>query len=129
MSHAKLISTQGVYLEAQIEVNDHLYYVYDEFSLYDIKSKINSLFDFEWTIELSDDESWDEIFANNSKQKYGLEHIGGWRYRAFGRIVAVHPVVVDCLVLQVEDVILSSDECLIGEWVGFTISRLGCYGI
>lgn len=128
MPCAKLISTQGVYLEAVILVDQQIYHVCDEFSLYSEKSKEQEGFDFEWSIECSDDENWDEIFSNNSEQKYGLEHLEGWRYRAFGRIISIHPVVVDCQILQVEEIVSSNDERLIGEWVGFTICRLGCYG-
>ncbi|USA52053.1 hypothetical protein NDN13_11160 [Acinetobacter sp. C32I] len=127
MPRAKLISTRGRYLDAVIEVDQQIYHVFDEFSLDEIDNKEQHCFDFDWSIECADDESWDEIFINNVEQKYGLVHLSGWTYYAFGQIVNVNPVVVDCQVLQVEDVVISSDEQLVGEWVRFTICRLGCF--
>lgn len=127
MPRAKLISTKGIYLDAVIEVDQQIYHVFDEFSLSGCENKEQSCFDFKWSIECSSDESWDEIFTNNSGQKYGLVHLSGWTYHAFGQIVGINPVIVDCKVLRVEDVVVSSDEKLVGEWVRFTISRLGCF--
>lgn len=128
MPRAKLISTRGRYLDAMIDVDQQIYHVFDEFSSDEFNYNEQHCFDFDWSIECSDDESWNEIFTNNSEQKYGLVHLSGWAYYAFGQIVGVNPVVVDCQVLLVEDVVVSNDERLVGEWVGFTISRLGCYG-
>lgn len=126
MPRAKLISTRGRYLDAVIDVDQQIYHVFDEFSSDEFNYNEQYCFDFDWSIECSDDESWNEIFTNNSEQKYGLVHLTGWAYYAFGQIICVNPVVVDCQVLLVEDVVVSNDERLVGEWVGFTISRLGC---
>jgi hypothetical protein len=127
MPRAKLISTRGRYLAAVIEVDQQIYHVFDEFSLDEVNNEEQHCFDFDWSIQCSDDENWDEIFKNNAEQKYGLVHLSGWTYHAFGQIVRVNPVVVDCQVLRVEDVVVSSDEQLVGEWIRFTICRLGCF--
>ena len=99
MSRVHLISTEGSYLEAEIDI---------EFSL---------LFDNE--------DKWENIFLENPDNKIGLEHMSGWTYRAYGNVVSINPVVVDCGLFQVEDVIDSNDPKIIGASVIFTINRLG----
>ncbi|WP_228262328.1 hypothetical protein [Acinetobacter haemolyticus] len=57
MPRAKLISTRGRYLDAVIEVDQQIYHVFDEFSLDEIDNKEQHCFDFDWSIECSNDES------------------------------------------------------------------------
>jgi hypothetical protein len=79
-----------------------------------------------------DDMSIDDVsvpfLEDNPQKRYGLEQIAPGRYRAYGRIINVDPVVVDCGPLQVEDIMRSTDRRLIGEWVAFTIGRLQAIG-
>jgi len=128
MVRAKFISTEGSYLEAVIEVSGQNYHVMDEFSVNEETSpKVGDEFDFDMTAELLDIEEWEDIFNGNPEGKIGLEQIEGWRYRAFGKVVSVNPVLVDCGLIQVEGLVNSSDPKLIGESVAFTVSRLGGY--
>ena len=120
MPRAQLISTEGEYLEACIEIEGIRLQVMDAFSPCDENSEINLEFD----AMLSEDESWEDIFAGNTEGRIGLEHISGWRYRAFGRIVSIHPVITDCGLLDIQNVIDTNDPRVVGEHIGFTISRL-----
>lgn len=125
---ARLISTKGPYLEAVIEACGQHLHVMDEFSVCaDTCPRIGEEFEFEFYPFLDEDEEWESIFSGNPSGRIGLEHLGGWRYRAFGTIVGVSPVVVDCGLFTVEDVVSSSDARLVGESVAFIISRLGGY--
>ena len=128
MTFAHFISTEGPYLEAQIEVNGQHYCVMDEFSVDErcIPSQGTDI-EFEFSPTLDEEESWEHIFAGNPEKKAGLERICGWKYRAYGKVVSINPVVVDCGLLKVEAVIHSNDPKVIGESVAFTISRLGGY--
>jgi hypothetical protein len=54
-----------------------------------------------------------------------VDHLESWRYRAFGKVVSIKPVLVDCGLLSVEGVVHTHDPRVIGEYVAFTISRLG----
>ena len=127
---AKLVSTEGTYLEAILEIEGKHYCVMDEITL-DVQSmpKIGESFDFEFSNTIDEDESWETIFRSNPDKKKCIEQIQGWKYRAFGQIVSVNPVKVDCGILIEEDVIHTNDSKVIGEYVGFTISRLGGYAI
>jgi hypothetical protein len=78
-------------------------------------------------LELLEPETWESIFASNPGNKIGLEPISGWSYRAFGRVISIAPVIVDCGLLRVEGVVHTHDPSVIGAYVAFTISRLGGY--
>ena len=129
MTQATFISTAGEYLKAIIEVNCQRLTVMDEFSHFSADSlpKAGEPCEVEFSPYLDDDESWEDIFAGNPDKLILLEQIEGWCYRAFGKIISVNPVVVDCGLLQVEGVVCSTDTRLVGEYVAFTISRLGGY--
>ncbi len=100
----------------------------DEFSVSAASSpKLGEEFEFEFSPFLDESEEWEAIFSGNPEGYMGLEQIQGWRYRAFGRVVSVNPVVVDCGLFKAEGVISSSDPNLIGEPVAFLVSRLGGY--
>ena len=124
MVRAKLISTEGPYLEAVIEVEGRRFCVMDEFSVAASAPKPGQEFELEFGQCLDDEEEWETIFSGNPEGHIKLEQIQGWRYRAFGKIIGVDPVVVDCGIFRVEDVVYSSDPRLIGEPVAFVISRL-----
>ena len=127
---AKLLSTEGTYLEALIEINGSEYCVMDELTLDDLSMpKIGEEFNFEFSNMLDENESWDSIFQGNPKKKKCIEQIRGWRYRAYGEIISIDPVKVDCGVLIEEDVVHTKDQKVVGEYVAFTISRLGGYAI
>ncbi len=128
MIKAKLISTEGPYLEAVVEVQGQRLCVMDEFSVSAASSpNIGEEIEFEFSPCLDENEEWQAIFSGNPEGRMGLEQIQGWRYRAFGKVIGINPVVVDCGILQVEGVVHSSDPALIGESVSFIVSRLGGY--
>ncbi len=74
--------------------------------------------------DVTADDDRPAVFCDNLEERYGFELIGPGRYMAYGRIISVDPVVVDCGPLQVEDIVRSSDRRLIGEWVAFMVGRL-----
>jgi hypothetical protein len=82
---AKLISTEGQYLEAVIEIEGCEYCVMDELTL-DVESmpKVEEAFEFEFSSMHDEDESWESIFQGNPEKKKCLEQIKGWKYRTFG---------------------------------------------
>ncbi|GAB2881023.1 hypothetical protein ACCI51_18640 [Microbulbifer echini] len=127
---AKLLSTEGKYLEALIEIGGAEYCVMDELTP-DVESipKDEGVFEFEFANMLDEEESWESIFQGNPEKKKCLEQVHGWKYRAFGQIVSINPVKVDCGVLVEEDVLHTHDPKVVGEFVAFTISRLGGYAI
>ncbi|MCG7564617.1 hypothetical protein [Pseudoalteromonas sp. McH1-42] len=130
MMEAIFISTNGTYLEATLEIEGKQYCVMDELTL-DIENlpKIGESFAFEFSNSLDEDESWESIFQSNPEKKKCIEQVSGWRYRAFGQIISINPVIVDCGILKEEDIIHTNDPSVVGEFISFTISRLGVYAI
>jgi len=127
---AKLISTEGPYLEAVLEIEGELIHVMDEFSVDENHSpKVGEIFDFEFSNLVDEDESWESIFSGNPDRKKGIEKLSGWKYRCYGQITKISPVVVDCGLIQEEDVISTNDEKVVGDYIAFTITRLGGYPI
>ena len=125
---ASFISTEGTYLKAKVLIDGVEYFVMDEITLDDQSSpRVGDEFEIDLHTELAD-ESWEEIFSGNSDKRIGLDHIEGWRYRAFGKIVSINPVSIDCGLYIEDDVIDTNDSRVIGEYVSFTIERLGAYG-
>ena len=125
---ARILSTEGPYLEAQLEVAGQRLVVMDEFS---VDTRIAAVpgadVEFEFTFMLDEQEDWESIFSGNPERKMGLDSVGSWKYRAFGRILNVDPVIVDCGLFKVEGVIATHDEQVVGSYIAFTISRLGGY--
>ncbi len=127
---AKIISSNGTYLEALIEIEGKEYCVMDELTL-DVESmpKEREYFALQFSNMLCDDETWESMFQGNPGNHKCLVQIAGWKYRAYGQIISINPVKVDCGVLVEEDVIQTNDARVVGEFIAFTISRLGAYAI
>jgi hypothetical protein len=126
MPTAKLISTNGPYSDAMLEIDGQVVCVFDEFSL-DIRSSptVGNIFNFDFANELDGNESWEDLFALNPDKRIGIDQIDGWEYRAFGKVISINPVQVDCGLFIEEDVFHTHDERVVGEFIGFKIFRLG----
>jgi len=110
---------------ATLRTPEGILHVMDEFSIDERSAPVISA---EFAIELSalldEDESWESIFAGNPDCRKMLQRITGWSYRAFGEVLSIDPVVVDCGVMQIPDVFHSNDPQVIGSFVAFTVTRL-----
>ncbi len=126
MHTVKFLSTDGPYLEARVEVSGVVLHIFDEFSVDENAiPKPGTEFSFSFSTWLDEDESWEDIFSGNPEKKLTLQHLSGWSYRAFGVIVSINPVIADCGLIDVEGVIQTNDPRVIGEFVAFSITRLG----
>jgi hypothetical protein len=122
----KFIETEGFALQAKVEVNGKIFAVMDEISFPDRAVKPNSIYEAEFTAMCIGNETWEEIFNGNPEKKKCLEQIEGWKYKAFGEITGVNPIIIDCGIITIEDdVINTHDERCMGEFISFEISRLG----
>ena len=128
MPKAIFVSTDGSYLEAIIEIDGQRFCVFDEFSVDDRSIPMpGTEFEYEFSSYVDDDETWEDIFSSNPDHRIGIEQIKGWKYRAFGKIIDIGPVRIDCGLFVEEGVIDTHDPRVIGEHVAFTITRLGGY--
>ena len=97
----------------------------DEFSI-DQRSapSIGEEFEVELSAQLDEEESWESIFSGNPDHHKKLVRIAGWSYRAYGEVLSIDPVLVDCGVIQIPDVFHSHDPRVVGSFVAFTVTRL-----
>jgi len=67
---------------------------------------------------------WNQAVRGNPGEKRRLDHVRGWSYVGFGRVVSIMPVRIDFGMLEMEDPNWSDDEKLIGKYVRVSIDRL-----
>lgn len=120
---AKFISTEGPYLEASISAGGQTFSVMDQFEGKDLC--LGDEIEVEISAGLYDDnESWETIFNGNPQKEKKIEPLGGWRYRVFGVICSISPVLVDAGQVQLEVPVTTHDEKVIGEFIAFRVERL-----
>lgn len=75
------------------------------------------------------DVQWDVMFSENKDKIKDLiiKSDSTWSYSAYGQVLSVNPVIVNCGVGEFDLGYLSRDERLIGEYIFFDISRLDIY--
>jgi hypothetical protein len=89
---------------------------------------IGDEFEVKLSAEVDHSWSWDQMFSANPEQKIGLEPLDGCAYCAFGRILSVDPVRIDCGILVEERAIHTHDDRVIGDFVGFRVEVLDAEG-
>ena len=119
---AAFVSTEGEYLEAVVEVSGERLHVMDFFGGSSMSP--GQRIEIELEALILDPGEWDEIFRANPEKKKALVRLEGWRYLAFGQIVAVNPVICDCGLIQTDGPIRTHDPRCIGEYVGFKLHRI-----
>jgi hypothetical protein len=130
MAFVKLISSKGPGDEALLVVSGQPVCVVDELS-WDIRTspKPGDEFEFEFSNELAENESWEDLFGGNLDKRIGIEQVEGWEYLAFGKIISVDPVQVDCGLFIQPNVLHTQDPHVVGEFICFKILRLSGHAI
>jgi hypothetical protein len=130
MALVKLISSKGPGGEALLEVSGQTVCFVDEMS-WDIRTapKPCDEFEYEFSNELDEGESWEDLFSGNPDKRIGIEQVEAWEYLAFGKIISIDPVQVDCGLFVQPNVLHTHDLLVVGEFIGFKILRLGGYAI
>ena len=75
------------------------------------------------------DISWDVMFTENvnNVKELIIKPNSTWSYSAYGVILSVNPVIVDCGIAEFDLGYFSRDERLVGEYIFFDIARLDIY--
>ena len=121
-----LVRTEGPGRQATLNIKGRDYCVRDGFSW--SAERTGQEFDVNLSTELDDSWSWEDMFSANSDQKIGLEPLKGYSYLAFGRILSIDPVRIDCGLFVEERAIYTHDTRIIGDFVGFKITVLDAEG-
>ena len=124
-TRATLLKTQGPWLEAEIRLEGEVLTVMDDFSADEANAPAPGQdFEIELSAPMVEGVTWESIRAGNPAKLRKLEPLGGWRYQAYGQVISIDPVVVDCGLVQLPEVFETKDPRVIGEYVAFPISRL-----
>lgn len=75
------------------------------------------------------DISWEVMFSENKDKLKDLiiKPNSTWSYSAYGQILSVNPVIVDCGIAELNLGYFSRDIRLVGEYIFFDIERLDIY--
>ncbi|MBO7507178.1 MAG: hypothetical protein J6T67_07330 [Paludibacteraceae bacterium] len=75
---------------------------------------------------LYSEETWEEMFSNNRDEEMKMTPSlhDRTRYKCYGRIIQINPVMVDCGDIRFDLGEMTHDDKVIGAWIYFTISRL-----
>jgi hypothetical protein len=121
-----LVRTGGPGCEAILNIEGCDYCVRDGFSW--SVERTDGDFEVSLSTVLDDSSSWEDMFAANPDQRIGLEPVEGYSYLAFGRILSIDPVRIDCGLLVEERALYTHDPRVVGDFVGFKIVVLDAEG-
>jgi hypothetical protein len=122
---AKLIRTEGPWLEANIQTEFGVFTVMDCISC-DEQAVPSSSEEFEAELAATvlAEQDWDTIFNGNPDRQKRLQQLSGWRYLGYGIVESVRPTVIDCGALKLDGPIQTNDDRVIGSYVCVIIDRL-----
>ncbi len=121
-----LVRTEGPGREAILNIEGCHYCVRDGFSW--TAGRADGDFEVSLSTVLDDSWSWEDMFAANPDHRIGLEPVEGCSYLAFGRILSIQPVLIDCGLIVEERALYTHDPRVIGDYVGFKILALDAEG-
>ena len=67
---------------------------------------------------------WPQAVRDNPSSRVSFDHVSGWSYIGFGRVLSIMPVVIDFGVLELEAPNWCDDERLAGRYVKVSVDRL-----
>ncbi|WPC43406.1 hypothetical protein [Clostridium sp. JS66] len=107
------------------EINNKEYRAFGFPVNFEVGASYRVEFDFLEGIEIQ----WEVMFSENKDKVKDLiiKPNSTWSYSAFGQIVSINPVIVDCGIAEFNLGYFSRDERLIGEYTFFDIARLDIY--
>lgn len=116
--------TEGLGRLAEVLVDGHTFYVCDAVSDPGRPASAGLLEEVEFCYMTAEGFSWDEAARGNPSKERRLDHVRGWAYQGYGRVVSIMPVRVDFGLLEMEDANWSRQESLVGRFVTISIDRL-----
>jgi len=120
----RLETTDGFAHPAEVWVDGSLLIVMDEYSRPGETLTPGILEDVEFAYLSDEGLSWDEAVGANRAKRKRIEHVRGWQYVGYGRVVQIMPVMIDFGLVVMEDANWTNDEGLVGQFVCVPIDRL-----
>ncbi|MFP4105301.1 MAG: hypothetical protein ACLFVU_04335 [Phycisphaerae bacterium] len=116
--------TEGFGKKAEVWVGGDLLTVCDNISPKGTRTPPGPLEDVAFSYVTHEAFTWEEAVKANPMHKRLIEPVRDWSYVGFGRILQVQPVLIDFGILQMEDSNWTTDEDLVGAYVGVNLDRL-----
>lgn len=116
--------TEGLGRVAEVWVDGTLLTVCDGISAQGVKCSPGPLEHVSFRLSRDEGLDWNEAVLNNRYKKISFDHVDGWSYYGFGRVLSVMPVVMDFGLFSLSDPEWSTDSGLVGLYVAVPVSRL-----
>ena len=107
------------------EINNKAYCAFGFPVSFEVGKSYRVEFDFLEGIDIE----WEVMFSENKHKVKDLiiKSNSTWSYSAYGQILSINPIIVDCGIAEFDLGYFSRDEQLIGEYIFFYIARLYIY--
>lgn len=129
-SEVKIVDMKWLSEEANeaivsFETNNKVYQAFG----FPVDFEVGNIYKVEFGFIEGADVQWDVMFSKNKDRIKDLiiKPSSTWSYSAYGQVLSVNPVIVDCGIGEFDLGYLSKDDRLIGEYIFFDISRLDIY--
>ncbi|MCP4375130.1 MAG: hypothetical protein GY794_02965 [bacterium] len=116
--------TDGFARKAEVLLGDESLIVCDGISSPEVRCVPGLIENVRFSYPSLEGFQWFEAVRDNPSNKIRLEHVRGWSYVGFGRVVSIMPVTIDFGMLTLEDPNWSDDKDLAGKYVKVSIDRL-----
>ena len=116
--------TEGFARKAEILLNNESLIVCDSVSTPEQRCMPGVIDNAQFTYPSLEGFEWPQAIRDNPSSKVRLEHVSGWSYIGFGRVMSIMPVTIDFGILTLVDPNWCSDERLTGRYVKVSIDRL-----
>lgn len=116
--------TEGFARKAEVLLDNESLIVCDGVSTPEARRRPGVLDNVRFSYPSLEGFQWPQAIRDNPSNRVRLEHVRGWSYVGFGRVLSIMPVTIDFGMIQLEDPNWSDDESLAGEYVKVMIDRL-----
>lgn len=116
--------TEGLGRLAEVWVDGQSLWVCDNVSQSGKRCPPGLLENVRFTYVTEESFAWADAIAANASRRQYLDHVKGWSYTGYGRIVSIMPVMIDYGLLTMPDANWTTDERLVGRFVRVSIDRL-----
>jgi hypothetical protein len=116
--------TEGFARKAEVLVDEESLIVCDGVSTPEVRCTPGVLESVRFSYPSLEGFEWPQAVKDNPSNRVRLEHVRGWSYAGFGRVISIMPVTIDFGFLQLEDPNWSDDKSLEGKYVKVMIDRL-----
>jgi len=116
--------TEGFARKAEVLVDGESLIVCDGVSTPELRCAPGVIENVKFSYPSLEGFQWSGAVRDNPSHKVRLEHVRGWSYVGFGRVVSIMPVTIYFGMLELEDPNWSDNENLVGKYVKVSIDRL-----